>query len=378
MTCADVRVCVLGLTPRSPQAESVVLPLIPVVLHAGTIGLLNAIFRRVGEALTSFENHRTEGAYKQSLLLKRFAFEACDCYLALFYIAFELQDVPKLRKELIALFTVDTVRRVLLETIVPLLLNRRVVSRAHASRARPTEAEGRGGAATAAPAAPAAPAEAARAASAEMALEEYDDFDDYLEMVIQYGYILLFASAFPLAAAISLLANAAELLADAFKLAVLCRRPRPVRAASIGGWGVCLYALTLASIFTNLFITGIASDQMATLLPTLFRVPPAAAAKGWFATLLPHRPLGTSSASAGEHEMRAGMGRYVVLTIVAIEHALLLLLLLAEAVVARPPAWVRLVLARREHAARMGMRSVLSQVLPPQVVAAAPPGATDK
>ena len=55
---------------------------------------------------------------RSSMLFKRFAFEASDCYLALFYIAFELKDVPKLRAELVALFTADTVRRVLLESVM--------------------------------------------------------------------------------------------------------------------------------------------------------------------------------------------------------------------------------------------------------------------
>ena len=108
-------------------------PYIPVVLHALTIQLLNSIFRRAASALTKVENHRLESTHQTSLLIKRFAFEACDCYLSLFYIAFELQDVPKLRSELIALFTVDTIRRVALEVALPLLLNWRAVRASNAS-----------------------------------------------------------------------------------------------------------------------------------------------------------------------------------------------------------------------------------------------------
>ena len=63
---------------------------------------------------------------------------------------------------------------------------------------------------------------------------------DYLEMVLQFGYVTLFASAFPLAPAICVVANSIELIADSVKLGCLRRRPRPERSSSIGGWGVCV------------------------------------------------------------------------------------------------------------------------------------------
>jgi len=305
-----------------PNGDSLVMPLVPVILHAITIQVLNSLFKGVASALTSFENHRSASTHDASMLIKRFAFEACDCYLALFYIAFELQDVPKLRAELVALFTADTVRRVLLETVVPMLLNWKAV-RAVATTPRTGKAS-------------------ASAVAAEMEMEPYEDFDDYLEMVIQFGYVTLFASAFPLAPAICMLANSVEIIADSIKLTYLCRRPRPVRTSSIGGWGVCCYVMMLASIYTNIFIIGVASDQMAAIFPSMFSVPAATKAKGFF---------GKAQAS-GEHEMRAGMGRYVVLYMVAMEHALLLLLLFSEAFLARAPKWVRLACARREHEQR--------------------------
>ena len=112
------------------------LALAPVVLHAVVIFLLNTGYRTIALRLTRLENHRTMTSFDASLLLKRFAFESLDCYLALFYIAFELQDVPRLRQELIALYTTDTARRVLLETLVPLLTHWRA---AHASSADAAE-----------------------------------------------------------------------------------------------------------------------------------------------------------------------------------------------------------------------------------------------
>lgn len=59
--------------------------------------------------------------------------------------------------------------------------------------------------------------------------------------------------------------------------------------------------------------------------------------------------LSGNTHASGEHEMRAGMGRFVVIYMVAMEHALLFLLLFAETFLARAPKWVRLVSARRQH-----------------------------
>ena len=143
----------------------------------------------------------------------------------------------------------------------------------------------------------------------------------------------LFASAIPLAAALSLACNLLELLADGFKMVVLCRRPRPVRAASIGGWGVCLFVLMLASIYTNIFLACVASDQLAAIAPSFFTVEGGQAHAE-------HTP--------GAHDVKEGMGRYVVLLAVGVEHILLLMLVGAEYLLAGPPAWVRLVKARRE------------------------------
>jgi hypothetical protein len=55
--------------------------------------------------------------------------------------------------------------------------------------------------------------------------DDYEQFDDYLEMVIEFGYVTLFASAFPLASILSILCNWVEIKADLFKLTHVVRRP---------------------------------------------------------------------------------------------------------------------------------------------------------
>lgn len=70
---------------------------------------------------------------------------------------------------------------------------------------------------------------------------QYEDtLDDYLEMFIQFGYVTLFSSAFPLAAFCALLNNVVEIRSDAFKLCMTYQRPFGKTVENIGTWQVWL------------------------------------------------------------------------------------------------------------------------------------------
>ena len=60
--------------------------------------------------------------------------------------------------------------------------------------------------------------------------------DDYLEMFIQFGYVLLFSPAFPLAAVCALINNLVEIRVDAFKLCNTVQRPFARQVKDIGAW----------------------------------------------------------------------------------------------------------------------------------------------
>jgi hypothetical protein len=96
--------------------------LIPVVLHVVSILTLNNIYRMVATRLTIWENHETSLRFSNSLVVKRFLFEAFDCYVALFYLAFYERDIQKLRLELVSVFNIDTIRRLATETLLPLIV----------------------------------------------------------------------------------------------------------------------------------------------------------------------------------------------------------------------------------------------------------------
>lgn len=57
---------------------------------------------------------------------------------------------------------------------------------------------------------------------------------------MQFGYVVLFSSAFPLAALCALVNNLIEIRSDAFKLCTGLQRPFGQRVESIGQWQVGL------------------------------------------------------------------------------------------------------------------------------------------
>ncbi|CAK0846502.1 unnamed protein product [Prorocentrum cordatum] len=236
--------------------------LIPVVLHVIGIAVLNAIYRRVATALTEGENHRTEADFHNALVIKRFLFEAFDAYIALFYIAFYERDPVSLQWTLRSLYTADVVRRVLLETVLPLVglqvgSWRRIRSSARRKKDEDGAFPSRG---------------AAERWELEAARGELEDFGDYLEMVIEFGYVTLFASAFPLAACLSVCANVVEVHSDAVRLRHALRRPPPMAAGGMPpAWRTVIRSICWLSVLTNVLLFGFSSQQMMQFFPSFFK-----------------------------------------------------------------------------------------------------------
>ncbi|KAF9564904.1 DUF590-domain-containing protein [Agrocybe pediades] len=110
---------------------------------------------------------------------------------------------------------------------------------------------------------------------AEAALPEYDLFVDYSEMVIQFGYVALWSTIWPLAGVMAFLNNLLEIRSDAFKMTVHNRRPIPSRTDTIGPWLDALTFLTWLGALTNsalvyLFSPQLLSTSFAKSIPTLF------------------------------------------------------------------------------------------------------------
>jgi hypothetical protein len=236
------------------DAKSTCRALIPVVLHVACIYFMNFGYRNIAKRLTDWENHETQFGHKNSLILKRFLFEAFDCYVALFYLAFYERNIDRLRLELITVFNIDTFRRLLLECIVPMLFQRLFPHYQNSKKNDDTPLE--------------------RSSYAPLLVDanrdDYEQFDDYMEIVIQLGYVTLFASAYPLASLIAIVANLVEIRADCFKLTRVCQRPRPMRTDGCGMWNTLVSSIIWLSALTNCLIFGFTSDQLMQYLPSFY------------------------------------------------------------------------------------------------------------
>ena len=153
----------------------------------------------------------------------------------------------------------------------------------------------------------------------ELELTEYDTFDDYLEMIITFGYVTLFASAFPLASFISTIFIYFEARLDIFKLEKVMKRPRVKKAYNIGSWIWVLEFMAFTSIFTNIILFTYASDQLDHLLPFLSRE------------------------HSGVSTVRLVVGVFTI------EHIMLVIVVLLRVLLDKDPAWVRLFKKRQDY-----------------------------
>ncbi|XP_031570691.1 anoctamin-4-like [Actinia tenebrosa] len=89
---------------------------------------------------------------------------------------------------------------------------------------------------------------------------KYGLFYEYLEMVIQFGFITIFVTAFPLGPLFALINNLIEIRLDAYKFVCVFRRPMAARAQDIGIWYAILNGVTKLSVVVNAFVIAFVSE----------------------------------------------------------------------------------------------------------------------
>ncbi|XP_041375586.1 anoctamin-10-like isoform X2 [Gigantopelta aegis] len=233
----------------------------PTIVYAISIGILNAIYRKVASLLNDFENHRLQSSYENHLIMKLVLFDFVNCFISLFYVAFYLQDRALLRSHLACLLITSQVTGQIKEAMVPFFFVKRRSQQME--RAMKKAASFKTGEGT-----PEVDYTVQKQASLESTMDQYEGtMDEYLELFLQFGYVFLFSSAFPLAALWALLNNITEIRTDAFKMCRIFQRPFAESASGIGAWQIAFEVIGLISVITNCALIGM-DPEVQHLMPS--------------------------------------------------------------------------------------------------------------
>jgi hypothetical protein len=101
-------------------------------------------------------------------------------------------------------------------------------------------------------------------------LPKYESFDDYLEIILNFGYLTFFTSAYPFAGIVIAFFLVIEFLSDHYKILHLYQKPLGMKSKGIGPWAGAMDMICILSVFSNLILFAFASDKIAEIFPSLF------------------------------------------------------------------------------------------------------------
>jgi anoctamin-8 len=253
--------------PIGPPALRGLLPYVPTVLHSIAIPAMNFVYCSLSLRTTRLENHRTAFTHRKVLCWKLVAFYFANSYFSLFYIAFAKRDVQDLREKLIAIMIVRQLISHVQEIAIPRIVGTvrvraAVAGSAMSSNSNNDEKQGQeqeedylvtGHSHEDDPTNSHKEAVTIEPYELESKMDEYPGiFAEYLEMVFQFGYIVLFGWVWPLAPLLAWINNIIEVRSDAFSLIKDFRRPPRCTSKGIDTWLSVLRGIVVLAV-CNIF-----------------------------------------------------------------------------------------------------------------------------
>mmetsp|Transcript_34093 Transcript_34093/g.25162 ORF Transcript_34093/g.25162 Transcript_34093/m.25162 type:complete len:473 (-) Transcript_34093:341-1759(-) len=215
---------------------------------------LSYTYRFISNRLVNWENHKTQEEWENSLTTKIFAFSFINSYLTLFYYAFYEKDFNEVTFQLVSILLAKQIAVNALEVFLPWLKNKFFMKRLNEKLAK-GEIE-----------MSADPKERDEQLFIEKQIinEKGSNvlIDRYNEIVLQFGYIVIFAPAFTLAPLASIISNFVEMKQNINMLAYYSKRFEAKAAKGIGSWRGILEILSVISISTNMAIIYYTSEAV--------------------------------------------------------------------------------------------------------------------
>lgn len=253
----------------------------PGVLNALIIYMMDLMYQQLAWRLNEFENYRTAQEFEDNLVLKRMPFHFVNSNASIWFLAFYVQNLERVRERLwilmVGMQLLDNFKEVGLPFVVSLTGEfltadgKRRRSRRSSSQSSVdandqlnTKAlNGNGSAAVGLRSAPelkrqhtsqaSAQERVARVLMQKRQAQYKDTFADYKEMMIQYGYVALYSPIFPLAPVFAWLNNVVESRSDFLKLVNTHSYQRPLvqHTRGIGVWEHVLVAFSVLAVIIN-------------------------------------------------------------------------------------------------------------------------------
>mmetsp|Transcript_2033 Transcript_2033/g.4753 ORF Transcript_2033/g.4753 Transcript_2033/m.4753 type:complete len:503 (+) Transcript_2033:1-1509(+) len=224
------------------------------ILNAVQIQVFNLLYQKIVISLTDNENHRTDTLYEDSMIVKLFAFQFVNSYTSFFFLGFIATYLTKpdgapedsvgqcgasncmqpMAVNLAIIFGTRLLLNNFLDIFLPYL--------SWTSKYK-KETDGVAEDVVLTP------------AERDYLLVEYknmlENISAYADTAIQFGYCMLFISALPLAATLSLFNNMVRMKFYTYKLFRFYQRPTPNGAQDIGTWMAIFQFLGSAAVVTN-------------------------------------------------------------------------------------------------------------------------------
>ncbi|XP_077290700.1 abnormal X segregation isoform X2 [Arctopsyche grandis] len=309
--------------------------MIPSIIYTALVYIVNLMYRSFCTFLTEWENHRTQSQYDRHRVIKLVLFEFVNNFMSLFYIAFILKDTDMLKQQLATMLIILQAINHFQEAILPLMMQSSFYTKENLKTLFTTEI-------------PKLPTKMSASfdddlatlpdvlqdvdcltyndprihqANVEGKLDEFEGtYDDYLELFIQFGYVVLFSSVYPLAAFWGVLNNILEIRADAFKLCKVYQRPMSRKVKDTGAWQRSFEILGAMSIMTNCGLLYV-SPQIKSYAASINIEPPE-----------------------------------LFFYFIVLEHLLLGIRYILHQAIPDKPEWVRIALAKKNHIFKMALK----------------------
>ncbi len=244
------------------------------VINALAIQIAGALYRKAAMWLTEWENHPTDSAFQNALIIKRTVFDAVNNFMPLLYVIakaiypFELlgqkqtcavsmfTHQPDCLYELQYSVAIIFITRLVVgnaqELLVPALMRavkacvRKCCAKGNSDLKRAADGKLTG---------------IVSAVEEDTALDDSELLEEHLEVLITFAFAALFTTAFPLAPLLAMLSFAVETKVDTYKLLHTMVRPMPRKATSIGSWLSCYQVVGVCSVVTNLLIVCFVGEE---------------------------------------------------------------------------------------------------------------------